>query len=90
MSETPNTEAKATDLTWEEKADKLYRYIHDYLKDNARGPSHREMYAHMQCSPNTLGELLDNLEQTGRPIHRVKGCWRRIWVPMSVMPDEGE
>lgn len=74
--------------TLEQKADRLYRFIHDYLKENAEAPSHREMYTHLKCSPNTLAEVLNHLEQSGRGLHRVRGLKRRLWVPISEM--EGE
>lgn len=83
QSQTPESNPE-----WEAKAERLYTFIHDYLKDNSRPPSHREMYEHLQCSPNTLGVLLNHLEQSGRAIHRVRGCWRRIWVPISEEPGE--
>lgn len=78
----------STTETMEEKTDRLYRFIYGYFKENAKAPSHREMYQHLKCSPNTLGELLDLLERSGKGLHRVKGGWRRIWVPVSEEPSE--
>lgn len=48
-------------------------------------PSHREMYKHLKCSPNTLAGLLNHLEQSGKGLHRVRGLKRRLWVPMRDM-----
>lgn len=78
----------ATTETLEQKAERLYAFIYEYFKENAKAPSHREMYEHIKCSPNTLGELLNLLEQSGKGLHRVKGGWRRIWVPVHDEPAE--
>lgn len=74
----------------EQKADRLYKFVHDHLKEHARAPSYREMDAHLGCSSKTVQKLLDHLEQSGRGLHRVKGCWRRIWVPVNDTAPKGE
>ena len=72
-------------VTLEQKADRLYQFIYSELKDKAMAPSHREMCAHLKCSPNTLAELLNHLEQSGKGLHRVRGRRRRLWVPIQDM-----
>lgn len=73
---------------FQHNADKLYTFIREYLLENARGPSQREMATHLGCSPNTVQKLLDHLERSGRGLHRVRGAWRRLWVPIRDMPEE--
>jgi DNA-binding transcriptional regulator YhcF (GntR family) len=62
----------------EEKADRLYRYIYDYLTEHARPPSHREMAVHMGMSTKTLPLVLATLEKQGRAIYR-RRKWRHVW-----------
>ncbi len=78
---------KPTD-TMEEKADRLYRFIYDELKDKAQAPSHREMAAHLGCSWETMVKVLNYLEESGRGLQRVRGLKRRLWVPIHEMREE--
>jgi len=88
MSDTQSQTPEVTqNQEWEAKADRLYTYIHDYLKEHAISPSHKEMYQYLRCSPNTLAMLLNHLDKT-RPIQRIRGRARRLWIPISEMPEE--
>lgn len=77
-----------SELSLQEKADKLYTWIHNYLIENARSPSHREMAEGLHISTETIQKCLNLLKEQGRPINRIKGRGRQIWVPINQCPDE--
>jgi DNA-binding transcriptional regulator YhcF (GntR family) len=68
--------------TLEEKANRLYAYIHQYLIENAKAPSHKEMAKDLSISTETLAKCLNLLEMQGRAIHRIRGRARQVWVPI--------
>lgn len=80
--------AVACKETLEQKADRLYNFIHDYLKENAKPPSHKEMAEGLHISRETVARALNLLEEQERPIHRVRGRGRQVWVPLNQQPEE--
>ncbi|HEY3363911.1 MAG TPA: hypothetical protein VGK74_02510 [Symbiobacteriaceae bacterium] len=76
------------DETLEQKADRLYEWIHDYLVCEARKPSHKEMAAGLHFSTETIQKCLNHLEATGRPIHHIRNRARQVWVPVREIKEE--
>lgn len=75
------------DDSLETKAETLYQFIYDFLTDNAKSPSHKEMTEALHISTETLGYCLDELKRQERPIQRVRGRGRQIWVPINQQPE---
>lgn len=69
----------STTETLEEKADRLYRFIYDYLMENAQPPTHKEMVEGMRVSRETLSQLLDLLVSQGRAVNR-RHRHRQVWL----------
>lgn len=72
----------------QQTADRVYKFYQDYLKENAKPPTHREVVEGLHISTETLAKALNHLEESGRAIHRVRGRGRQVWVPISQQPEE--
>lgn len=69
----------STTETLEQKADRLYRFIYDYLMEYAKPPTHGEMVEGIQVSTETLSRLLRLLVKQDRAIYRCHRH-RQVWL----------